>query len=77
VKGGLEGIPLILGTYLKKPNPGFNPGFTPPPQINYIKGWVNPELNPGFDVLRFRLWWATIVTISHVGRLTGGEYICR
>jgi hypothetical protein len=44
-----------MGPYLRTPNPGFNPGFTPPPHLLYKRG-VNPGLNPGFDVLRFGLW---------------------
>jgi hypothetical protein len=41
---------IMLGPHLKTPNPGFNLGFTP--HIYYIKGGVNPGLNPGFGVLR-------------------------
>jgi hypothetical protein len=36
--------------HLWTPNPGFNPGLTP--RICYIKGVVNPRLDPGFGVLR-------------------------
>jgi hypothetical protein len=42
------------GSHLRTPNPGCNPGFAPP--ICYIKGRVNPYLNPGFGVLRVGLW---------------------
>jgi hypothetical protein len=44
---------IVQGPHLRTPNPGFNPGFTP--RIFYIKGGVNPLLNPGFGVLRFGL----------------------
>jgi hypothetical protein len=39
-----------LGQHLGTPNPVFDLGFIP--RICYIKGWLNPGLNPGFGVLR-------------------------
>jgi hypothetical protein len=39
------------GPHVRTQSPGFNPVFTPPP-ICYIKGGVNPGLNPGFGLLR-------------------------
>jgi hypothetical protein len=41
---------LMLGPHLRTTNPGFNPGFTL--HICYIKGGMNPGLNPVLGVLR-------------------------
>jgi hypothetical protein len=47
------------GPHLRTLNPGFYPGFTH--RICYIKGGVNPGLNPGFGVLRFGLRFQNIL----------------
>jgi hypothetical protein len=43
----------IQGPHLRTPNPGLNPGFTPPPHLLYKKG-VKPRVKPG--VRRPEIW---------------------
>jgi hypothetical protein len=45
----LELVYFVLGPHIRTPSLGFNPGFAP--RISYLKGGVNPGLNPGFGVL--------------------------
>jgi hypothetical protein len=64
----------ILGSHLRTPNPGFNPGFASPAFV--IWRGLNPGSNPGFDVLRSGLgyWYSqseAVVLVNEKSLLFG------
>jgi hypothetical protein len=64
---------MLQGPHLRTPNPGFNPGF-PPPYIYYIKGGVNPGLNPGVWCSEMWAQYSRMRVFFTVKFLTGMGY---